>query len=733
MCAEEKEFGFSEEFPRKLSICLGMGRKKGTEWAHVTCLGNTIVQCNYCGFTFSAPGSTRIRNHFLGTAITVCPKLPTELREKFRAIQEASTTKKLKTDMALTDQGPSGPGKRTAAADADDDGDYDDEEDQTPAAASKRKKLSKSPKAVSLDHAQRCLARFLYAEGIAPTAASSPYLKDALQAYMNAGNGRGSMEALSVCPTRAACSGVLLQEEVAAVEKVRLKTHGEAVDKHGYTLSANTFTDTNGREVTNVFMTTTAGHSFVQTIDASGKPNAAEHIASVLKTQMKGKANAKHNADSDAVGVKGLPGGARTCCVIVTDSATCKAAGALIEGAHPWISVIPCTVSECDSFLKAVGKITVFADLISLACRLIAFINDHAESLSLYRAHSHVELVAPTAMRFATSFIACQRVFEAQQSLTQMLADPQWSTWIDSPAVLPFKSEADVIVEAINSKTFWSFLGILRDISTPVIALMRAVDEAAAGSICKVFKLASNVHETISALPTISEGVAVVPEGPTALPLETKRRVEQLWQMHSALLLSPVHAAAHSLDPSVLSNADVNTDPALNTALMEGLLYWLRKVYYRPQDESLRATALVEYASFTNKRGLFGSPELIADVLRLTPYEFWELHGDAVPRLRFAAMKLCAQISTSSIGPRTWLYDGHTHPHFEPGTVYRRMMLFGHYRLEQSLKRKKVGNDIIPWRWRSSVDDADEVQDLAQSGEEEHPQGPPEAKRAEEE
>lgn len=407
-----------------------MGRLKGKEWEHVTeSLEKDRVQCKYCLHTFATTSGTRVRAHFLGEGLLApCEKVHADI--KAMMIRLSQSAKKL----AASKSNP-----RVHVAD-------DDTDDDAAHIAKLRKRLVQptiisSAQEALLRDAQESLARFFYAEGIAFNKAESVHLEEALQKYIFVGKAGLVPNSVRALPSRYKLSGPMLDTEYKRAESSRKSIQDRPAITYGYSVSSDAYKDTCSRDIVNLVMTTAAGHSFMSAVDTTGESKTGPFIAGFLENEM-----------------KKLPGGIESCVVVCTDSASnCKSAGALLEARYPWITWIPCTSHVCDLFLEDISKMSWIQAEIQDARTIITLIRSHNKSLGLFRKYSKtLELLAPGETRFATNFIACERLVEVSGRLKQVVADPEWETWVNSPAAHKYRATAEAVSDCIGSNIFGS-------------------------------------------------------------------------------------------------------------------------------------------------------------------------------------------------------------------------------------------------------------------------------------
>jgi hypothetical protein len=303
-----------------------------------------------------------------------------------------------------------------------------------------------------------------------------------------------------------------------------------------------------------------------------------------------------------------------------------------------------------------------------------------------------------------------------------MIADPEWEEWLQKPSASKFREQGDAIGVIINDKEFFCTLKCYVFIAEPVIRLMRMADSAKPGSICKVYKLASEVQDNIDLVAKHAqtkgyEYLKMLQDAHQVSALQTA------WQKRWRDLHSPFHAAGYALDPEFAFN-DVALPDCLsnrNDEIRRGLLDALRKVFKGDSDQV--SAALTEHARFLAGEGLFGEPEIRKSAKSTPAYLWWRLNGDKTPTLQRAAMRICAQISSSSVTERTWSDFDYIHNkrrnRLAAARATKLVKVYGHLRL---MHKKKDADGSIPWHWWSAEEQQEEIaqgqqEDGAEEGE----------------
>jgi hypothetical protein len=399
-----------------------------------------------------------------------------------------------------------------------------------------------------------------------------------------------------------------------------------------------------------------------------------------------------------------LPGGIEACAVVCTDSAAnCKSAGGILVDRYPWLSWIPCTAHIVDLYLEDVAKIDPFADAIAGGRLIINFVRNHGKSKSLLSKLTPLKLVLFNDTRFATHCLAMDRLLEVRVALQGLVVSQEWVDWLQTPGTTNYREAASVVKAYVLADDFWTTLAMFKDICSPAIKLMREADGAKPGSICKIYQRAADVERGIEMVPNLAA--------------ESKAVLQDMWLRRWEQLHSPLHAAAYVLDPEFAFNeADLPDQMAApEDELKLGLLISLRKVFHNEPEKV--ATALAQHSAFLRGVGYLGQAEVRDAAKQMPPHIFWEHHGYALPELRVAAMRICAQISSSCVCERTFSNYDYVHNkrrnRLGVARAQKLVKVFGCLRTEQAAKAASFADGGIPWRWEmKNVDeDADDGED----------------------
>ena len=631
-----------------------MPRQLSFEWMHVRKAptgGEHAQECIYCKATFTANSATRVRAHFIdidGDGDIKCEKLPLEFHASFKTARQKVA-------------------RKAAAKAADKAGDA--AEPQT-----KMRQLT-MPDSSSLCHrteVRNAIARFFYAEGIPLQKVGSAHLDAVCKALLAAGANAGA-RSLKLQPSYYELRGKLLDNAEREVDEVVRTRHEAVVGVHGYSATADGYTNQLKQKLINIVITTLSGSSFVRVVEVSDDHATGDFLADTLEAEM-----AK------------LPGGVAGCVVLCTDSAPNYAcAGRILEQRHPHLSWIPCTAHSCDLFLKAVGKTAWAKPLIKANTAIIKAINNRSRPLSIFHQYSKLAFVQHGETRFATNVLSIKRTLLLRPALRQTVADPKWFAWLATCSAA-HRASATAVVADINNDAVWDEMALFCKVAEPVVQFMRVADGAAPGSICQVYKLAHGVTAQLAAIPDLPGGVLA------------------LWEKRRTKLLVPAHTVAHLLHPATFSAPPaVHQDPA--RALTERTDFKKYIERHTGNDVAQTAEILKQYRKLTSlvTPCHMRDPSIVASLGDGSVAEFWHNEGFEFPLLQRIGRRLCAQLTSSSVTERVWSHYDYIHNkrrnRLGVARARKLVKIYGHFATERAMKRAAASADEVPPQWLDAV------------------------------
>jgi hypothetical protein len=222
----------------------------------------------------------------------------------------------------------------------------------------------------------------------------------------------------------------------------------------GVSIVSDGWTDATRHPLINFMVSSLNGAVFLKAVDALGKYKDAQYMGELFIKVI------------EDVGVD-------SCVQIITDNApVCKATGMIVEVKYPQIFWTPCIVHSLNLALKYIAaEVTWMGSLIEDACHIRNFVQNHTNSLKIYKAYTHLSLLKIVETRFASSFIMLKRLREVKSALGFMVISEYWSFLrkID-------QASSKRVKDTMLDDGWWERVDLTIKIMDPIISVLRFAD-----------------------------------------------------------------------------------------------------------------------------------------------------------------------------------------------------------------------------------------------------------------
>lgn len=626
---------------------------KDVAWNHVTVLseyggggGSKRWQCNYCGLQRGG-AATRIKDHLSGVPnkdIGPCDNVPADVKASLESwrrgrlvLPGASSTGEasISDDVASATVGPS---KRTRVATDTDTATGIGGESQTipstgpahrtplpgstststssarrgawPAAgvAAAKGSLQQASMQASFQkqaiaEATRELTRLFIQCAISFHVLRTPVWKSAMRAVSRIG-----------CEWEGpSCDGMRVRE--LKNEKIRIEAQLEPLKatwvKYGCTILCDGWSDVRRRNVYNILVSSCKGTMFLRAIDASAPGTVVtgafiwQHIRQAIE-----------EIGSDNV------------VQVVTDNGSnCVSMGRMLEDAFPKIRWTPCASHSLDLLMEDLEGLAWVADIFSRAKSMVKFVTKRPKVLSIYRAHSDLELLKPSSTRFAYMFIVVERLVRVRKGLMRTVVSREWSDLDEHQHANYMAFSRNVMDEA-----WWQDAEAFVKSIKPVYSVLRITDME--GS-------------TMGLLYEYMDKIGEAFQNNTFLSRSRIEELQGVWNTRWDWFHRPIHAVAHVLHPLWRSEHQYENEE-LEQGIQEYFEQWAGgdlQVMRRLEDDLL---------VFRNKSNSFGRHTAELRETQLQPVSWWEKYGTSAPTLKRLAIRVLSQDCSSGPCERNW-------------------------------------------------------------------------------
>ncbi|KAG8371118.1 hypothetical protein BUALT_Bualt13G0053500 [Buddleja alternifolia] len=350
--------------------------------------GNFPFTCNFCKSTYKGSYS-RVKAHLLkvaGNGIKICPKVTVSEIYDMRKLEDEATQRREQSQPKMVPLPRSSSSHSTSysvSMDALNSSAFRQESfDPKIKRTESDSPLERAFNVVEREQLDGKIARMFYSSGLPFNLAKNPH-------YVSAFSFAATHRIPSyVPPGYNALRTKLLEKEKANVEKL-LEPAKATWTQQGVTLVCDGWTDPQRRPLINFMAVNEGGTMFIRAVNCQGEYKDKWFISSLIKEVMV------------EVGVANVV-------QIITDNApVCKAAGLLVEQAHPHVFWTPCVVHTLNLALKNIcaakntqaNEITYdechwISELAATAMMIKNFITNHSMRLAMFNEFSKLKLLA---------------------------------------------------------------------------------------------------------------------------------------------------------------------------------------------------------------------------------------------------------------------------------------------------------------------------------------------------
>ncbi|XP_061376265.1 uncharacterized protein LOC133318284 [Gastrolobium bilobum] len=343
--------------------------------------------------------------------------------------------------------------------------------------------------------------------------------------------------------------------------------------------------------------------------------------------------------------------------VITDNAANCKGAGQLIEQEYPTISWTPCVVQMLNLALKNIcaaknvenneityGECSWISEIIGHVSTIKTFIMSHSMRLSMFNEFVSLKLLSIADTRFASMIVMLKRFKLIKAGLQNMVICEKWSIYKDD-----HQGRARLVKEKILDDEFWANIDYILAFTAPIYDMIRFCDTDKP-CLHLVYDMWDAMIEKVKNVIYLKEG-RMNGESSTFYYVVYKILVDR-WTKSS----TPLHCLAHALNPKYYSDQWLAEDPNRVSPDNDVEINLEVKKFFRRHFSSMeeRATVNLEYVNFVQMKGDFREFEAIENRYTMNPNDWWGVHGCSAPLLKKLALKLTAQLSSSSCAERNW-------------------------------------------------------------------------------
>ncbi|RZC82801.1 hypothetical protein C5167_045589 [Papaver somniferum] len=408
----------------------------------------------------------------------------------------------------------------------------------------------------------------------------------------------------------------------------------------GCSVIADRWINRTGCTVIKFFIYCSKGTIFLKSIDASEASKSSEELFNLFDSivQEVGPRNIVH---------------------FITDTTpNYKAAGKMLMNKYKTFFWSACATHCINLMLEELGEIDEIKEALRRAKKVCQLIYNHAWVLNKMRKITGGrDIVRPALTRFATNFLTLQNIVSLKEPLHQMFTS---TTWMESAMS---KQRSWKVTETVLDPQFWSLCSLTLKVTEPLLAILNLVGSEERPCMGYLY----------DAMEKASRAIIDSFDSEESSHLPFLKVIDRIWEED---LHSPLHAAAHFLNPSIFYNPGFCTNPVIQKGLLdciEGL------------EPSLTAQDMItrQKISYDDAVGDFSRPVAIRDRGSLAPATWWSLYAADYPDLQRFAIRISSQTCSGTRCDRNWSTFERIHLKSRNRLEHERLdnLIFVHYNL----------------------------------------------------
>lgn len=528
-------------------------------WAHGSMVngGRQKIKCKYCHKIFLGGGISRLKQHLAGERgnVAPCEQVPEQVKLQIQQHLGFKVLEKLKKQKEANTSSTKTSSYVSYFRDTDTDNDDDDNDNDNVGQVQKtgrrrrgkevlegtsnrkqRRKKQNFPIAQpihqsfasqeSIDQADIAVARFMYEAGIPLSAANSYSFQQMADSIAAVGPGYKM-------PSYNSLAGKLLNRSVqdAGEYCAELKKSWEVT---GCSVLVDRWTDRISRTVINFFVYCPKGTVFLKSADASDITKSAEVLLNLFDSVVQ------------EVGPKNIVN-------FVTDiSPSYKTAGKLLAEKYKTFFCSTCGAQCIDLMLEEIGKQDDVEKVLAKAKRITQFVYNNAWVLNQMRKKTGArDIIQLGRTRFGSIFLTLQTIVLLKEYLQQMFTSDSWmqSSFSKQRAGLEV---AEILVDPL----FWSQSDQILNVVKPLLSVLHLMDSEDRPSVGYVY----------DAMEKAKKSIILAFKNAESDYISYLKIIDHIWQKE---FHSPLHAAAHYLNPSVFYKPSFSSNKVIQKGLLD--------------------------------------------------------------------------------------------------------------------------------------------------------------------
>ncbi|GAV84725.1 LOW QUALITY PROTEIN: DUF659 domain-containing protein/Dimer_Tnp_hAT domain-containing protein, partial [Cephalotus follicularis] len=399
----------------------------------------------------------------------------------------------------------------------------------------------------------------------------------------------------------------LFQKEKANIDRLCASIRNSWNEK-GVSIVNDGWSDSQRRPLINFMAVSDGDAMFLKSVDCSGQTKDMHFIYNLLKEVI-----------NEVEYTKVVQ--------VITDNASNYKGAGLIEKEFPSIVWTPCAVHTLNLVVKSYKQLVAIFSLYFLICYFFLF----SICPAMFSEFVSLKLLSVAETRFASMVIMLKRFKLIKSGIQNMVISDKWILYRDNQ-----QRRARTVKEKLLDDLWWDSIYYILSFTAPIYDMIRFCDTNKP-SLYLVYDMWDMMIEQVKKAIYYHE-VKMVHEESHFFQVVHEILIDR-WDKNN----TPLHYLAHALNPKVPPHKDMEINQERTKCIRK----------YFPNLEE-RNKVNMEYVKFVGKNGDFRDFDSIENRYAMDPKALWVLHGACVPMLQTIALRLLAQLSSSSCAERNW-------------------------------------------------------------------------------
>lgn len=278
------------------------------------------------------------------------------------------------------------------------------------------------------------------------------------------------------------------------------------------------------------------------------------------------------------------------------------------------------SASHCiELMLQEIEMMGSFKDILDKAKSLTRFIYNHAMVLELLRNYTDgKDLVKPSKIRSASSFLTLENILLEEENLKKMFSSSEWSR-----SIWASKMEGKKAAYLMGDHSFWTGALKLSKVAIPLVRVLCLINEDDKHRVDYIYETFDQVKETICDAFGCDE----------ALYMPFWDLIDNVWDNR---LHNPLHSAGYFFNPSLKYSSDFSFDSEVGGDVLFCIINMARDL--QTEDK------VYQFDHYRLADGIFcEGGDAMENRNNFAPVMWWSKYAGQHPELQRFAIRVLSQ------------------------------------------------------------------------------------------